>query len=366
MSQLVVTENAPLASRTTLGVGGSARYLTVVESETSLQAALAFARRRHLPVFLLGGGSNLVLSDSGFRGLVIVNQMRGITIKSGDSKEVLVAVGAGEDWDKFVQYGVDRDWQGVECLAGIPGRVGATPVQNVGAYGQEVADTIVGVRALDLWKDTYQEFSPADCQFSYRRSRFNENPTEAGRWIITSVTYRLRPWTPAQLKYADLQRYFEGMKEPPTVLQVAEAVRKIRGQKGMVVNPRDPDSRSAGSFFKNPIISMEQSEEIADEAEAALPCWPQPDGTVKISAAWLIEQAGFRRGEDFGRVGLSSKHVLALVNRGNANAADVVAAAIRVQEYVAQKFGVWLHPEPVFVGFNEEVKLPTGCVFYNG
>lgn len=366
MSQLVVTENAPLALRTTLGVGGSARFLTQVDSETSLQTALAFARRRKLPVLLLGGGSNLVLSDTGFRGLVIQNQIRGITVKSGDSKEVTVTVGAGEDWDKFVQYCVDRDWQGVECLAGIPGRVGATPVQNVGAYGQEVADTIISVRALDLWKDTYQDFSPEDCEFSYRRSRFNLDPTEAGRWIITSVTYRLRPWNPPLLKYADVQRYFEGAREAPTVMHVAEAVRKIRALKGMVINPRDLDTRSAGSFFKNPIISLEKSEDIADEADAALPCWPQPDGQVKVSAAWLIEQAGFRRGETFGKVGLSSKHVLALINRGGATGADVVAAAIRIQEFVAQKFGVWLHPEPVFVGFGEDTKLPAGCVFYNG
>jgi UDP-N-acetylmuramate dehydrogenase len=303
VSQLVVTENAPLGARTTLGVGGNARYLTVADSETSLQASLAFARRRHIPIFLLGGGSNLVVSDDGFRGLVIVNEMRGIKVKTGSRQEVIVTAGAGEDWDRFVQYTVDRDWQGVECLAGIPGKVGASPVQNVGAYGQEVAETLVSVRALDLWKDSYQDLARDECRFSYRRSRFNADPAEVGRWIITGVTYRLLPWTPPALKYADVQKYFADAPEPPTVAQVADAVRKIRADKGMVIRADDPDSRSAGSFFKNPVVTMEQSEEIAEEAEAALPCWPQPDGNVKLSAAWLIEQAGFRRGESFGRVG---------------------------------------------------------------
>lgn len=362
----VFAESVPLAPRTTLRVGGSARYLVHARTFQELYQALEEARERDLPVFLLGGGSNVVIADTGFDGLVLRNSITGITTETdGDQGGAAqVTVGAGENWDMFVQQCVTNGLQGIECLAGIPGTVGATPVQNVGAYGQEVAETIVRVVAFDL--DTWKQMvlSRDDCQFSYRRSRFNH--TEPGRWMITSVTFALQPGGEPCLKYRDIQQYFERRADTPTLAEVAEATRIIRARKGMVVHENDPDSRSAGSFFKNPTVAQGVYDAIAGRAEGAVPNWPQADGTVKLSAAWLIEQSGFQRGETFGGVGFSTKHILALVNRGQGTAADLISLARRVQDVVWDIFAVRITPEPVFVGFSDHDTLPDGATRHVG
>jgi UDP-N-acetylmuramate dehydrogenase len=359
------SEAVPLAAYATLRVGGPARYFVAVTTARALEWTLAEARERDLPVFLLGGGSNLVVADAGFDGLVVRNALAGFLPEAGPNGKTWVTAGAGEDWDLFVDRCVAEGLQGVECLAGIPGTVGATPVQNVGAYGQEVADTVVRLTALDRTTGETVTLTRDDCRFAYRRSRFNAE--EPGRWIITSVTFALHPGGVPCLKYRDIQQYFEGRAEPPTLAEVATATREIRARKGMVVREEDPDSRSAGSFFKNPTVPAAVYEAVAARyADGAVPHWPQPDGTVKLSAAWLIEQSGFRRGETFGNVGFSGKHILAIVNRGHGTAAEIIALARRVQERVGETFGVPLHPEPVFVGFAAEATLPEGATRAGG
>jgi UDP-N-acetylmuramate dehydrogenase len=352
-----VQENVPLAPLTTLGVGGPARYFDEVESESDLIGALAFAEAHSLPLLLLGGGSNLVVADQGFPGLVVRLGLRGIADeREGDY--ALVTAGAGEDWDRFVRYCVEKDLAGVECLAGIPGLVGATPVQNVGAYGQEVAETLVRVRAYDRVERQTVDLSNADCRFGYRASRFNT--TEFGRWVILSVTFALTPGGPPTLRYADLQRHF-GAGVTPSLTEVYHGVRAIRARKGMVVDPDDPDSRSAGSFFKNPVVSSERFAALQAQHGDEIPHYPQPDGSIKVAAAWLIERAGFQRGQAFGSIGISTKHVLALVNRGGATAAEIVTAARRIQKGVSDTWGIRIVPEPIFVGFSCASELPYGA-----
>jgi UDP-N-acetylmuramate dehydrogenase len=320
-----------------------------------------------LPVFVLGGGSNLVISDSGFAGLVVRSNVKGIDMTEGSDGRVLVTAGAGENWDGFVKFCAERNLQGVECLAGIPGAVGGTPVQNVGAYGQEVSETIASVHAFDTERETVYNFPPDECEFAYRRSRFNT--TESGRWVILSVTFALTPNAPPALRYADLRNHFDG-QPTPSLTDVYHAVRAIRAKKGMVHGDGDPDSVSAGSFFKNPQVEPAVYERIAaqfdqsGENATVIPHWPQPDGTVKLSAAWLMERAGLQRGMAHGNVGLSSKHVLALVNRGGATSAEVCQFARFVQETVSEKWSVDLSPEPVFVGFGESDLLPARAVCY--
>ncbi|GAB4463073.1 MAG: UDP-N-acetylmuramate dehydrogenase [Armatimonadaceae bacterium] len=354
-TSLTIASDVPLAPRTSLGVGGNARFFAAAQTVAQVQEALHWATAENLPVFLLGGGSNLVVSDEGFPGLVLSLQIAGVSAQHESPDEVILEVGAGEDWDSLVRHTVERGWQGIECLAGIPGSVGATPVQNVGAYGQEVAETIVAVTAIDRRTGTVHEFSNTECGFSYRRSRFNGD--DAGNWCITSVRFRLRPNTPASLRYADLQRYFAD-QPAPSLFAVYHAVREIRSRKGMVIRPDDPDSRSAGSFFKNPIVSAADWARIQASTSQAIPHWLQPDGSVKLAAAWLIEHSGFARGQAWGYAGLSTKHILALVNRGDATAAEIVSAACRVQQGVQAAWGIPLAPEPVFLGFPPDAPLP--------
>jgi UDP-N-acetylmuramate dehydrogenase len=350
-----VQENIPLAPLTTLGVGGPARYFSEALSETELMEALAFGEAQGIPAFLLGGGSNLVVADEGFCGLVIRLGLRGITVeRTGD--RALVTAAAGEDWDEFVRSCVERGLAGIECLAGIPGLVGATPVQNVGAYGQEVSETIVRVRAYDRRERQTVDLSNAECGFGYRSSRFNT--AEIGRWIILSVTFALTPGGPPTLKYADVQCHF-GEGATPSLTDVYHGVRAIRARKGMVIDPTDPDSRSAGSFFKNPVVSAEGFAALQAQHGDAVPHYPQPDGSIKVPAAWLIEHAGFQRGQAFGNVGISTKHVLALVNRGGATGSEIAAAACCIQRGVRTTTDVSINPEPIFVGFNDLSTLPA-------
>jgi UDP-N-acetylmuramate dehydrogenase len=338
-------EHVRLAGFTTLGVGGAARYFAKAVTEADVADAVAFAQDRQVPLFVLGGGSNLLISDEGFPGLVLQMGIAGVE-RAGD----VLRVGAGVVWDEFVQQTVNAGLQGIECLAGIPGTVGGTPVQNVGAYGQEVSETIVSVRCFDTMTSQYVELSNAECGFAYRTSRFNT--TERGRYIVTHVDFKLHEVGAPCLKYADLKKHFEG-KTAPSLAEVAEAVRTIRRGKGMVVDAGDPNSRSAGSFFRNPIVGEELLLKVSEAAGIsvdAVPHWPASEGLIKLPAAWLLEQAGFVRGYALGRAGISLRHTLAVINRGNATAADIIALRERIIETVRLKFGIELEQEPVSVG----------------
>jgi UDP-N-acetylmuramate dehydrogenase len=348
---MVITENVALAPLTTLKVGGAARYFIEATSTAEVSQAVEFSKSANLPLFILGGGSNLVISDAGWLGLVLKIGITGINHRHGHD-EVIFEAGAGEDWDKFVGMVVAHNIAGIECLSGIPGSVGASPVQNVGAYGQEVSNTIESVVALDLRDGQVHELSNQDCGFSYRTSIFNS--TEQGRYIILQVNYSLKHGAEAYVAYADLKKYFAGWSEKPTLANVRDAVRKIRAGKGMLITAGDDDCRSAGSFFKNPILSADQYQALTARAAAKnlqIPSYPALDARKKVSAAWLVEHSGFSRGYGNGPVGISRKHALAIVNRGSATAADIVAFKEDIQQRVEEIWGILLEPEPVFVGF---------------
>lgn len=350
---MVIEEHVPLAPLTTLQVGGPARYFAEATSSADVRWAVDYARSAGLPLFVLGGGSNLVIADTGWPGLVLKVAICGIDERDEDGK-ALFEVGAGESWDCFVEYAVTRNCAGIECLSGIPGSVGGTPVQNVGAYGQEVAETIESVLVLDLKDNQSHELCAEACSFSYRTSIFNT--TERGRYIILRVTYALVAGGDPLLKYADLQKYFAGSSSKPTLAQTREAVRQIRASKAMLITLGDEDCRSAGSFFKNPILSDVQWQELNERAAARnlqIPSYPALASQKKISAAWLVEHSGFSKGYSAGRVGISRKHALAIVNRGGATAAEILALKNQIQQRVDENWGIRLEPEPAFVGFDE-------------
>src|SRR6202166_1069894 len=351
---MTIQENVPLAPLTTLQVGGSARYFAELRREDDVLEAAQFAKTRTLPLFVLGGGSNLVVADSGWPGLVLRVAIGGITTQTTDASgnAVLFSVGAGVNWDDLVAQAVVQNCAGVECLSGIPGSVGGTPVQNVGAYGQEVAETIESVEVLDRKDGQVRELCREACGFTYRSSIFNT--TERGRFIILRVAYALTPGGEPRISYADLQRHFEGRETLPNLAETREAVRHIRALKGMLIVDGDPDCQSAGSFFKNPIISREQHEDLQKRAAAKglkSPSYPALEKSKKVSAAWLVEHSGFARGYGDGHVGISSKHALAIVNRGEATADEVVALKEQIQQRVEEIWGVQLELEPVMVGF---------------
>ncbi len=346
-------ENIPLAPLTTLKIGGPARYFVEAGSVGDVQQAVTFARSRDLPLFVLGGGSNLVVADAGWPGLVLKIALTGIEQRSAHDEggKILFDAGAGESWDKFVSRAVMARCAGVECLSGIPGSVGGTPVQNVGAYGQEVAETIASVQVLDLKDGQVRELCNEACGFAYRTSIFNT--TERGRFIVLRVTYALTPGGKPCIGYADLKRHFEGRETTPDLAETREAVRHIRALKGMLIVAGDPDCQSAGSFFKNPVLSETEHEELKQRAAArglTVPSYPALETHKKVSAAWLVERSGFTKGFGFGRVGISSKHALAIVNRGEATAAEVLALKEQIQQRVEEIWGVRLEPEPVMVG----------------
>lgn len=330
-----------LKDHTTLRLGGPADEWVTVTDEGDLAAALD----TDLPVLVLGGGSNLVVADEGFRGRVVEIATRGIAPDVEDGVScggVLVTVAAGESWDDLVALAVEREWAGIEALSGIPGSVGATPIQNVGAYGQEVSQTIASVRVWDRTLRGVRTFANADCGFGYRTSRFKADP---GRHVVLSVTFQLRQGSlGGPVAYAELARAL-GVEvgERATLADVRRAVLGLRRGKGMVLDPVDHDTWSAGSFFTNPVVDPAA---VPDGA----PAWPQPDGGVKTSAAWLIEHAGFAKGHGSDRAALSGKHTLALTNRGTATTADLLALAREVRDGVQARFGIRLVNEPVLVG----------------
>ncbi len=341
-----------LGPYTTLKIGGPAGYFCRVTSEDELVEAVRFARERELPLFVLGGGSNLVVKDAGFPGLALQVAIDGDLSTDTGEGCVRFAIPAGMDWNDFVALTCQLGITGVECLAGIPGTVGGSPVQNIGAYGQDVSQTIVAVRAFDREANEFVELSAAACEFSYRRSIFNSS--RRGRYIVTKVMFELdRDET--KLNYAELRSKFEG-KAQPTPSEIYDAVRQIRAGKGMLIDPAKPDadSRSAGSFFKNPVVKPRVLKDILEtlaEEDKPVPHWPMPTGDVKIAAAWLIEKAGFKKGFALGRVGISSKHTLALVNRtGDATCEELLRLRDLIVLTVEQRFGVTLEQEPVMLG----------------
>lgn len=349
-------ENVPLAPLTTLRVGGPARFFVRVTTETALTAALAWAEAQAQPVFILGGGSNVVIADAGWPGLVLQIALKGICFAVINEAQTTANAGAGEVWDDFVAACVARDLAGVECLSGIPGLVGGTPVQNVGAYGQEVAETIVRVRVYDRQARAVRTLSRAECAFGYRSSLFNT--IERERYIVLAVDFNLQRNGVAALRYADLQRHFAQRVTPPTLAEVRAAVLRIRAAKSMVLAPDDPNARSAGSFFKNPIVSRADLAHITARANAggilagseAVPHFAASADEVKIPAAWLIERAGFAKGYRRGPVGLSTRHTLALVTAEGAQTADLLELMREIQNTVAAVWSVTLQPEPVFIG----------------
>lgn len=337
-------ERVALGPLTTLGIGGNARFFFEANAEADLLEAFDFACARGVAAMVLGGGSNLVVADAGFDGLVVQARLRGQHTLETDGRRTLVRVGAGEVLDEWVEACVKAGLAGVECLSGIPGFVGATPIQNVGAYGQEVAETVVDVRAFDRVSRKFSRFEPASCEFGYRTSVFRT--TLKDRLVICSVTFALRNAGEPAVRYPELAR---ALGARPTLVEARRAVLAIRRSKSMLADASDPDARSAGSFFVNPVVDAAKAEALAAE-EPDIPRFAASGG-VKLSAAWLIERAGFPRGAGAGRVGLSTKHALALVNRGGARASELVAFAARIRDAVRARFGVALQPEPVFVGF---------------
>jgi UDP-N-acetylenolpyruvoylglucosamine reductase len=345
--------DVPLAPLTTLRLGGPARRLVTVYDEAELVAAVREADDADTPLLVLGGGSNVVLPDEGFDGTVVRVTARGLAgRRAGDL--VLLDVAAGEDWEAFVATCVADGLVGVEALSGIPGLVGASPVQNIGAYGQEVAQTVRSVRAYDRRAREVVVLSREQCRFSYRSSLFK---AEAGRWVVLAVQLALAEGElSAPVGYAELARRLGvevGHRAP--LADVREAVLALRRGKGMVLDATDPDTRSAGSFFTNPLLTADLAQALRARVSQRLgdvrvPSWPEPDGREKVPAAWLIEQAGFAKGAFDGPAGISTKHTLALVNRGGATTADLLGVARAVRDGVREAFGVDLVPEPVVVG----------------
>jgi UDP-N-acetylmuramate dehydrogenase len=350
---LPVAENVPLAPLTTLELGGPARFFVEAADEESLLEAVDFGRRRGLPLFALGGGSNIVVADRGFAGLVIRLTGRGMTfLPAGD--QVLCEVAAGEPWDGVVAAAVARGLAGIECLSGIPGSAGATPIQNVGAYGQEVSDTVQTVRAFDRRSGNVVDLPSGACGFAYRDSAFKRDPHAH---LILRVSYRLRPGAAPTLRYGELQAALAG-HPAPDVASVRAAVLALRRKKSMVIDAADPNRRSVGSFFTNPIVPVPIADGLTERALAEgliaapgeLPRFPGGPGQVKLAAAWLIERAGFGRGFRRGPVGISSAHALSLVHHGGGRAADLLALAREIRTAVEGRFGLRLVPEPVVLG----------------
>lgn len=343
----LIHENVPLAPLTTFKIGGPARYFIDAHSQEAVLEAIQFAKHNSVPILVLGGGSNLLVADSGFAGLVLKISIRGMQLERGGGT-TLVHSGAGEEWDQLVRLCVESELAGIECLSGIPGSVGGTPVQNVGAYGQEISEVFRNLRAYDRQLDQIVELSRDDCGFTYRTSIFNT--TAKDRYIVLDVTYSLKNSGLPSIRYPDIQREFQG-NGSPTLAEVRAAVRRVRARKAMLLVEGDPDCRSAGSFFRNPIITEREFAEIQSRA-SGVPRYPASPGRVKTAAAWLIEQAGIFKGYSSGAVGVSTKHTLAIVNKGGARSDDILRLAREIRTSVLDKFGVRLVPEPVFVGFD--------------
>jgi UDP-N-acetylmuramate dehydrogenase len=339
-----------------MGVGGPARWYIPAQTESDVRRALEWAHAHSVPVHVLGGGSNVVIADQGIDGLVIHLQMKGIERGERDGR-VVYQVGAGEPWDPFVAETVSSNFSGLECLSGIPGLVGGTPVQNVGAYGQDVSETITRVHVIDRRTRSPRVFSNADCAFGYRTSRFKH--ADAEQYIVTAVEFSLNSEAPPRIEYADVVAYFEaaGIVQP-ALQDVREAVIAIRRRKGMVIEADNAARHSCGSFFVNPVVTSSDLERVQSLAGVVtVPHYAVDAGHVKIPAAWLIERAGFPKGTTRGPVGISPYQAQAIINRGGARAIDVVELATEVKRAVWDMFAISIVPEPVFVGFSQSPEL---------
>jgi UDP-N-acetylmuramate dehydrogenase len=353
VTALTITENAPLNHYTTLGVGGRARYMAEAATEEQVLEALDTASSRGWPVFILGSGSNVLFSDAGFPGLVLRIVTRGIEVTDSDC----LTAAAGEDWDAIVRFSVKRELAGIECLSGIPGTVGATPVQNVGAYGQEVSDTIRSIWVHDRQTGRIGELSKRECGFAYRSSIFSTSMRD--RYVILAVSFELKPGGRPTIVYPDLKRFFGDRAEQATIWAVRQAVLLTRQSKGMLLDSNDPESRTAGSFFKNPLVAEEAllaAEAAARrlgliEASQEMPRYRTADGFYKIPAAWLIERTGIHKGYGIGHVSVSSRHALAIITRPGAAAVEVLEFALQIRARVETVFGIRLELEPVCAGF---------------
>jgi UDP-N-acetylmuramate dehydrogenase len=339
-------------------VGGPARWFVEADSEAAVSAALAWAREQSIPVLVLGGGSNLVVADRGVEALVLRVRLAGITAaRRGEA--MIVEAGAGERWDDLVARAVAEGWAGIECLSGIPGDVGATPIQNVGAYGQDVAETIVHVRTIERASGKIVEMDGAACGFGYRDSVFKREAKNL--LVVTRVTFSLRPGGAPGVRYAELAKQLAAIGSP-SLSQVRATVLALRKSKSMLLDPGGENGQSAGSFFMNPTLDDAALTAVNARVAAAgvlgvgetMPAYPAGAGRTKLAAGWLIERAGFGKGAGVGRVGLSTKHALAIVNRGGATAAEIVTFARKVKDGVRERFGVELHAEPVLLGFSAE------------
>jgi UDP-N-acetylmuramate dehydrogenase len=330
-----------LSNYTTLGVGGPARRIVHARTEAELIETISQADAEREPVLILGGGSNVLIGDEGFEGVVILVETTGNSYEIDACSGGMLQVSAGDDWDQFVQFTLDKGLANLESLSGIPGTVGGAPIQNIGAYGHEVSEVIARVRAYDRHEKKIQTFASADCKFSYRSSIFKQS---AGRFVILDVTFQLRRGTESlPVMYEELARELGvSVGDRVDTRKVRDAVLKLRGSKGML----EGNIASAGSFFTNPIVSAD----IAAKLPANAPRWPQADGRIKTSAAWLMENAGVHKGDQLGGAAISPKHVLALSNSGSATADEIVQLARQAREKVQAAFGITLEPEVQFVG----------------
>ncbi len=356
----MVRADVRLCDHTTLGVGGIARRFERVDGIESLTDALSRARREKLPVLVLGGGSNMLVSDDGWDGLVIRQEASDVTFRSSGPK-MLVRASAGVCWDRLVAETVSRDLAGIECLSGIPGDVGAAPIQNIGAYGQELRDVLVAVHVVDRKSLSRRRFTASECGFGYRTSRFKTIWRD--RYVVTGIELALLPGGAPTLTYGQLSERFD---DRPTLAAVREAVLEVRAAKSMVLDPNDPNRRSAGSFFTNPIVGPNTRDRaVAQLAEAGvdvdrMPTYREPGARFKLSAAWLIERCGFERGYGTGPAGLSTNHCLAVINRGGATAKDLIALAGEIRRTVRERTSITLTPEPSFIGFRKDVDRLLG------
>lgn len=365
-------ENEPLAPRTTLGVGGAAQRLYEVSDPGELVDLVCTFSQERQPFVLLGGGSNVVVSDTGLSCAVVHPIIRGITVARRTPDVVEVTAAAGEPWDDFVAFCVDNGWSGLECLSGIPGLVGAAPIQNIGAYGQAASDTICRVHCLDRTQGELVDLSPTECAFGYRTSVFKRDLLP--RYIVLSASFVLRRGAPEAPDYGEVTAELNRLgHKSPSVAELRAIVLSLRRRKSMVLDAADGETRSAGSFFLNPLLAGSEAERVEATARRrgvvephghmprfALP--PEENGTaserIKVPAGWLIERAGFCKGYTLGPVGLSQHHALVLVNRGGAKAADVIALAQLIRDRVHETFGITLEPEPVFLGFAQSPLNP--------
>jgi UDP-N-acetylmuramate dehydrogenase len=337
----------PFATLTTFEIGGGPRAMVEVKKPEQLPKLLSQTRKRRQPIFVLGGGSNLLVSDGGFPGTVLRMRNCGFDALEQGPEQVIVRAGAGLDWDLMVSMTVERGWGGLECLSGIPGMVGAAPIQNIGAYGQEAAESIHRVEVTERSSGAAYVLDAIDCGFGYRHSHFKSIWRD--RFVVTAVQFALTPGAMARPRYRDLQNRFPGV-EQVSLAEMREGVLEIRRSKSMVWDLADPNHRSAGSFFTNPLVGDRLAHALLD-THPTMPNFTAGPSEVKLSAAWLIERAGFTKGLERGRVGLSTNHVLALINRGGASARELLYLATEVRQGVWDKFGVELMPEPELLGF---------------